>query len=323
MVSKSPSLLKIVALVKARCPLALLLRLCCAFGVCVASSSALAQKNKKERPVEWIKAVVIIDGAAVYAQPDFDSEVKDYLGFQTSVTVSKKPYAGQGGIGLFHRVRYAGSRLGYITDTDIRVNRKEAERVGNSERRKSSSKAWSPEEEEYLGKAPLYLTRFLGGALATVQFTEKFSGRKLSDNMIMYGLRMTGPGTLFDGPPLDFNFWFSMQKPGYYSKFAAAAPSGFLLFGDVMAMLPMIDLSKVLVSYGVGIMWTYTRYSVPVRKSTTGEMSRFDSQEFRVGVDFGLGAGRKFGRYFVRADAKYYIEKTSYPGLTASLQMEY
>lgn len=293
------------------------------FGVCALSSAAFAQKEKGGRPIEWLKAIVVTDGAAVYSQPDFDSEVLDYIGYQTAVSVSKRPFTGRGGIGLFHRVRYAGTRQGYITDTDIRVNRKDVDRVGKEERRKSVSKAWSPEEEEHLGRAPLYLTRFLGGALASVKFTEKFSGTKVTDSMLMYGLRMTGPGTLFDGPPLDFNFWFSLQKPGYYSKFAGSEPTGFLLFGDVMAMLPVVDIQQFLVTYGVGIMWTYTRFNVPVRKADTGVVSQFDSQELRVGLDFGLGAGRKFGNYLLRADAKYYIEKTSYLGFLVSLQTVY
>jgi hypothetical protein len=128
---------------------------------------------------------------------------------------------------------------------------------------------------------------------------------------------MMGPGTLFDGPPLDFNFWFSLQKPGYYSRFDSGTPTGFLVFGDLMAMLPLVNLDNNLVSYGLGLMWVYTKYSVPVKQVT------FDSQEFRVGVDFALGYGHRFGRFLLRADAKYYIEKTQYLGYVLSFQTEY
>lgn len=260
------------------------------------------------------------DGAAVYPRPDFDSPVQDYLGFKTPVVVSRKPYAGAGGLGLFHRVRYAG-KMGFVTDTDIRASKREAER-SHDEKRKSPSKAWAEDEDKKLGKAPLYLSRHFGLAGAIVQFSEKFSGHRLSDNMPMYGFRLTGPGTLFDGPPLDFNFWFSLQQPRYFSKFASGNSSGFLLFGDVMALLPMVDFRDFIINYGIGLMWTYTHYMIPV-KNTFGEVGNFDSQEFRMGVDFGLGLGQRFGRYLLRADAKYYIEKTSYPGFVVSFQMEY
>ncbi|MGE0528904.1 MAG: hypothetical protein AB7P49_17705, partial [Bdellovibrionales bacterium] len=159
--------------------------------------------------------------------------------------------------------------------------------------------------------------RFLGAAVSRVKFTEKFSGRKLSEDMWMYGLRMSGPGTLFDGPPLDFNLWFSLDKPGYYSQFADGKPTGFLLFGDIMAQLPLVDYRNTLVTYGLGVMWTYTKYRVPVNDL------HFDSQEFRLGVDLGLGVGQRIGKFMIRLDGKYYIEKTQYPGYILSVQAEY
>ncbi|MBX3022388.1 MAG: hypothetical protein KF799_12010 [Bdellovibrionales bacterium] len=264
---------------------------------------------------------MVTDGAAVYGRPDFDSGIQDYLTYQTQVLVSKKPYAGAGGLGLFHRVRYQ-NKTGYITDTDIRVGQKEAASVAVEEKRKSPSKAWEDEEQDL--SAPIYLTRYLGGAVSMVGFTEKYSGRKLSDNMMMYGLRMTGPGTLFDGPPLDFNLWFSMQKPKYLSQFSNGTPTGFLVFGDILAMMPMIDVNNTIVSYGLGLMWVYTRYSIPVKKATTGETAAFDTQEFRMGGVFDFGVGQRFGKTsLLRVDAKYYFEKTSYLGYGLSYQMRY
>ncbi len=161
------------------------------------------------------------------------------------------------------------------------------------------------EEQENLGKAPLYFTRYLGGAFAIVNFTEKFQGQRFSDDMMMYGLRMTGPGTLFDGPPLDFNLWFSLDQPDYFQKFASGRSNRILLFGDVLAMLPLIDTTNWLATYGLGLMWTYTRYRIPVKTLS------FDSQEFRIGLVADVGVARRFGKYLLRADAKYYYEKTS------------
>lgn len=260
-------------------------------------------------------AQIYVDGAAIYEKPDFDSKVQDYLRYQTKVHVSKKAFRGSSGMGLFHRIRY-GNKLGWVPDTDVRISLPEAKKESAPEK-KSGSKAWEKEEEEALGKAPLYFTRYLGAAFAIVNFTEKFSGKKYSDDMMMYGMRMTGPGTLFDGPPLDFNFWFSLDKPDYYGKFASGKPTGFLLFGDVMAMLPLIDTTNWLATYGLGVMWTYTRYKVPVKGAN------FDSQEFRIGFDADLGVARRFGKYLLRVDAKYYYEKTQYLGYIMSFQGEY
>jgi hypothetical protein len=261
----------------------------------------------------------VTDGAALYQAPDFDSTVQEYLRYQTQVMASRKAYVGVGGLGLFHKVQFK-NRAGFVADTDIRVAkvaREEDETETSAAPSKNPSKAWEKEEEEALGKAPLYFTRYLGGALAMVNFTEKFSGQKLSDNMLMYGLRMSGPGTLFDGPPLDVNVWFSLQKPGYYSRFSSGSPSGFMMFGDLMIQLPFIDAKRTLVTYGLGVMWTYTRYNVPVKSVT------FDSQEFRMGGVAGVGVGQKFGKFMLRGDVKYYYEKAQYFGYMGSLQMEY
>lgn len=269
-----------------------------------------------------MRALVVTDGAAVYGKADFDSPIQDYLSYQTQVFISKKPYAGAGGLGLFHRIRYR-SKNGFITDTDIKILKKDIEKAVQDEKKKSPSKAYSDEEEKSLGKEPIYLSRYVGVALSMVNFTEKFSGRKFSDNMTMYGLRMTGPGTLFDGPPLDFNVWFSLQKPKYYDKFTTGAAKGFLVFGDIMAMMPLIDSGNTIVNFGMGVMYVYTSYSVPVKNSTTNQVGSFSSSEFRMGADFDLGFGQRFGRYLLRGDVKYYIEKTSYPGYVLSFQMEY
>jgi hypothetical protein len=294
------------------------LKLSIAFGVCAGSFEALAQKSTGSRKkVGWVRASVVTDGAAVYKAPDFDSAVQEYLRYQTPVMASKKAYVGVGGLGLFHKVQFKGGS-GFVADTDIRVTKKaDKEEAETTSPQKSASKAWEKEEEENLGKAPLYFTRYLGMAVSGIKFTEKFSGQKLSDNMLMYGLRMSGPGTLFDGPPLDFNFLFSLQKPGYYKKFASGDPNGFMLFGDVMVQLPMYDRGNSLVTYGLGVMWTFTKYTIPVRGVP------FDSQELRVGFDAGFGYGYRIGKRMIRADAKYYHEKTQYFGATVSFQTEY
>ena len=279
------------------------------------------------------------DGGSVYSQPDFDAQVADYLPFKAKLWVTKKAVSGNGGLGLFHRVRYK-DKSGYMVDTDIRLNAKgEADPVPNKKTAANSSAARSaktrdPEVEpakrerdrerarEKPGSGaeagdPLYFKRYLGGALSLVNYTEKFQGNKFSDKMTMYGLRMSGPGTLFDGPPLDLNVWFSLQKPGYYSKFASGSPQGFLLFGDLMAVLPFYENHSFMVTYGMGLMWTYTNYKVMIKNS------RFDSQEFRIGVDFGVGLTQRFGHYAAKLDVKYYYEKTQYFGYIASFQVEY
>ena len=276
-----------------------------------------------------LQATVVSDGAAIYEKPDFDSKVIEFVAFQTVISVSRKAYAGAEGLGLFHKTRVRG-KIGYIPDTDIRVGEKDREREKEREKErerpepskvkvepKPKSMAYDKDEDDGPAVTPVYLSRYLGVAVSRVRFTEKFSGRKLSDNLIMYGLRMTGPGTLFDGPPLDVNVWFSRQKPDYYDIFSSNL-NGFLLFGDVMALFPIVNLDNWVVNWGLGAMWTFTRYRLQIRGENT------DSLEVRIGLNFGLGVGARLGKnYLLRADAKYFVERTHYPGFLLSLQKEY
>ena len=301
------------------------MKLCIAFGVCAAFSSALAQDPPKN--IQWFHAVVVTDGGTLYATPDFDAAVVDYLAFKTPVVSSRKALPGQGGLGLFHRVKYK-DKSGFMADTDLKIldkevgggsgaaggEKPESKKAGT---KRLKSKAFNQDEEESRGKRePLYFSRQAGAAVALVNFTEKFSGRRLKDNIVMYGLRLTGPDMILGGPPIDFNFWFSMQKPGYYKDFSRDV-NGFLLFGDIMALLPLWEGRNSIINYGLGWMWTYTSYKVQVKNTP------FDSKEFRSGLDFMLGFGHRIDSLVIRADVKYYYEKTQYFGYLLSFQSEF
>lgn len=276
------------------------------FGVCAAlfEPCGVAQSARRTKST-YQKVVVISDGASVYQGPSFDSAVVGIMPRGTQMWASKKAIRGTDKLGFFYQVRVR-NLSGYVADTDIRTSK-----VVNEAKRRAR------EEENAKGEEPIYLTRYVGGAFSLVNYTEKFSGRKLTSSLPVYGLRMTGPGTLFDGPPLDFNFWFTLSHPGYYSRFSSGTPSGFLLFGDVMALFPFLDSGKFVVNYGLGLMYTYTHYNIPVK----GE--NFNSQELRVGVDLGLGVGYRIHKSVLRADIKYYFEKTQYMASLISFQMEY
>lgn len=278
--------------------------------------------------------MTIVDGAALYERPNFDAPVVDYLGEGKKISVSKKAVRGAGGLGLFYRVKYS-QRTIYITDTDIKLGRSprdESENEDSSEARRDpgpreevtsrktkKAKKRRPRRDEYGDESDaLFFTRFIGGTVGTVQFSEIFQGRTLSTQLPVYGFRMTGPGTLIDGPPLDFNFLFSVHAPTYYRTFTSNRTTGFLLFGDIMPMLPLYESKRSYLYYGVGVMGTFTSYKVQIKKSL------FDSKEFRMGADFGLGYGLRVGEEaLIRFDAKYYWERTRYPGFFLSFQTEY
>ena len=123
----------------------------------------------------------------------------------------------------------------------------------------------------------------------------------------MYGLRMTGPGVLIDGPPIDFNFLFSISPPSYYEDFTIS-PTGFFVITDAQLLLPLVSREDTQFYFGAGPMFTFTKFSLTIKNTS------FDSQELRLGLVGTIGLVQRFGRWAARLDAKYYYEKAGYIG---------
>jgi hypothetical protein len=287
------------------------LKLVIAFGVCAAVCDGAWAASAGG----WVKGSVLTDGGSVYERPDFDSPVLDYLAFKTPVSMSRAPSPGEGGLGLFYRVHYQ-NKTGYMADTDVKSSGEAVAAVGGKPRKKKDRRQLTEEEKER-EKRPFVLRRYVGGAFAVVNYKEKFSGNTGSTHLSMFGVRATGPRILFDGISVDLNLWFTLQKPGYFGDFGGSVRSGYLLFGDMDLLMPVAQAPNWMVNFAVGPMWAYESYQVQVKHSY------FDSQEFRLGLDLGLGGGYRVQNWAFRLDAKYYIEKTQYLGWIVSAQMEF
>jgi hypothetical protein len=269
---------------------------------------------KKTAKSKSSEGKVAVDGAAVYAQPDFDSEVIDYLNYGAKVTVAKKTFTGQGGLGLFYKVRTPSGKIGFMTDTDTSLPKAAPAQIPEKAISKKKKKRLDEEAEEE--RDGIYLTRYVGGAFALVDYSEKFSGRTLHQSTPFFGIRLSGPDVLIP-PPLDINFLIAPGPPQYLAKFGHGASNGFLVLGDFMILLPLAELQKSLVYYGIGLMWTYSNYAVAVGNQT------YNSTDLRIGADVDLGYAYKYKKYALRADLKYYIEKTMYLSEIISFQTEY
>lgn len=257
-----------------------------------------------------------VDGAAIYSKPSFDAPVINYLKAGTKLLATVQRVKGIGGFGLFYKVKTTGGEVGYVADTDL-ITEFNPRNTKKKPVKKNPVYEEVKEAQENPHQEPVYFTRYIGGGVGYLGFTEKFSGKEFSSNVMMFNFKMSGPGTLFDGPPLDFNFSFSPSAPDYYEKFSRGPAGGFFIFTDLLLNLPLIELNKGLVFYGVGIMTVYTQFK-PVVSTTT-----FDSQEIRMGAAVSLGYAHRFGKYALRWDSKYYFEKTDYFGHWLSFQLEY
>lgn len=279
------------------------------------SVSAQAQKIKARR------AIVSIDGAAVYAKPDFDAEVLTYLKLGEPVVASVKTFPGRGGIGLFFAVRGPNNVRGFIADTDLVAaeSKKPLSPLMKKEKPVDlPTEASASEDASLSSKEPLYFTRFLGATLGRKGYSMKYDGKTYSSDLLFFGVRGTGPGTLFDGPPLDFNLAVSVDSPKFFEEFAQNKPNGFLVFSDLLLQLPLWEKQNQLIYYAFGFMASYSSYRVQVNNQFR------DTKEFRLGGELGIGyAHRVFRKYLVRADYKYHFERFQNNSFWLSVMMEY
>lgn len=262
-----------------------------------------------------IGASVGSDGVAVFETPSFDGAVVGYLERDQKVRASIKGFKGAGGFGVFHKIAVNGKEVGYVTDADLVFNKNEMplKKLGDPFQ---PGPFGEEEDEDY--SEPAYLSRRIGGFFGSYQFAEKVAKKTLRANHYFYGLKMTGPGTFFDGPPIDANILFSVTPPSYYSDLTDATPSGFMVFADSLLFLPFLDWPSGVIQYGFGLMALYTKYTL-----TIGGLP-IDSQEIRIGGVFGLSTTVTIGpKISVQGDIRYFIEQTSYLGYGISVITPY
>lgn len=267
------------------------------------SLSVFAQDQRPEKKSKGSQqGVVISHEAAVYAKPDFDSEVVGSLQENQKVLMSTRRFQSSADFGSFFRVRLPSGKIGYVADNDIQP---------------AKLKKKFDDEMENQEAESLYFKKMVGGSLAQVNYSEMFQGKASKAQTTVFGFRLTGPDVIGDSPPLDINILVGIKPPGYYDTMSSGKATGFFLIGDLGLIFPLMDWTKSMLNFGVGLMWTYTNFKVPVASKT------YDSSEFRMGIDLSFGGAYRFGDLVVRGDVKYFIEKTQYTGLVLSLQKIY
>ncbi|MGE3386704.1 MAG: SH3 domain-containing protein [Bdellovibrionales bacterium] len=275
-----------------------------------ASPKAIRAKTTRAQ-----SAVVGLDGATVYAAPDFDAKIIIQLQPGYKVLISRKALPGVGGVGLFYRIKYAGNKLGFVADNEMIPEYQSPAK--QAPKNPVFNQVEDMRERALSGREPISLTRYLGASISRVNYKEKYRGQSLSSEMLMYGLRFTGPGVLFDGPPLDLNLTFSPKAPDHYQDLTGTPASGWMVMFDTLLSLSFLEWENMGAHVALGGMLNYTRFRVKEGFDYT------DSQHFRLGAVGEVGAAYRHKKIVVRGDIKYHYESSSYLTYLLSLQHEY
>lgn len=261
-------------------------------------------------------AVIGVEGATVYQSPDFDSKVIVALPPGLKVSSSHRTFPGKGGLGLFYRVSYEKGRTGYVADTELIP---EFKRKGKRpEKNPVFDDVESLRERALSGQEPIYMSRYMGVVGGMWNFTEKFKGRRVTSQDMLYGLRFSGPGVLSEVLPIDLNILFAPKPPSYYGLLSRSAPSGFYVNTELSFLIPFAEENHYMLYGGLGVSTVYTKFRLEVEPGVF-----VDAQEVRVGGVGTLGLALRFGKWALRGDMRYYYEATSYLGFWGSLQHEF
>ncbi|MCB0413466.1 MAG: hypothetical protein KDD50_03975 [Bdellovibrionales bacterium] len=277
------------------------------FLVCFALALPGFGKGKKKKS-SGQKGIIAVEGAAIYKSPNFDSPILDYFDKGVKVLISVKVYPGSAGFGSFYKIKIGQRKYGYIADTEVAPTIK-----------REGSRVYENPEVKDVNRMPIDMQRYIGLGIGYINYTEEFEGRRLSQFLPAYGLKISGPGTMGFGPPLDFEVLIAPAAPSYYSQFADqnSKTSGFLLLGNVVLNLDLYVGEDSQVYYGLGIMSAFSKFDVPYQNEV------LDSQELRMGALFHLGTFFRFGSWGLRFEGKYYYEREKYLAGTLGIQTEY
>ncbi len=266
-------------------------------------------------------AAVQTESAMIYSDPDFDASVLTYLPQGKKVRVSKRIY---GNYFRFYKVKITDGQFGYIATIDVSLENgakdEDETRVHVKKKKKNHSKKRkkdSEEDEDRNSKKPILATRYVGALFGMTQFKESISGIDSSDNLLMYGLKLTGPDLLIDGPVMDINLAFHYGAPTYYNNLSSTPPSGFVGFIDTLLIFP-IGLGENTQFYlAAGPMLVWSNFTV----TTVG--TQLHLSELNFGGSFAAGYAVRVGHFSVRLEGKLMQEKQQQRGLQLGIQSEF
>jgi hypothetical protein len=283
---------------------------------------AAAGKAKRPAPKKsgerGVQAQVKTEGAIVYNRPDFDADQLVALHEGQKIVVSKGTF---GSYAKFYKVK-VGNRIGYIADIDVEPSgssdgRGEHQSSHSTAESKRRSKKDDLDRDRPPKHMPIYFTRYLGVYLVFADFKEDIVGVDAQENLLMYGLKITGPGTILNGPSTDFNLALHYGAPSYYGALSSTKPSGFVLWTDLLFLLPLVNGEDFMAYVGVGPLMVLSNIKA------TNSRRPMDLTAVNVGASFSGGLAFRINRVAIRVEGKYMWEKVAYKSVGASLQMDY
>lgn len=278
-----------------------------AVAVSLAVTTAFAQAPSSAPKSQ--KGTVISEEAMVYQNPDFDSPVVGtvHRGENYDISIGRK--------GPFYKVRLKPGSLGWIGDNDIVPG---ANRVSppvknpkapNIKKKKAQQAPSQPKKKQ----KPFVLQDYRGPALEYLPFKEETLGASRKENLLFYGFKWAGPNLIVDGDTVtDASVLFHYGAPKYYKDATGSDASGWIILANFLFQSNQSQGRDVMTFYGFGPAFRYSHFNVAM--NVAGQNTNYAADDMALGAVFNGGIGLRRGNYAVRAELKYYWEKTTYLG---------
>ncbi|XGC82157.1 SH3 domain-containing protein [Bdellovibrio bacteriovorus] len=279
------------------------------FGSCVLSRAFAALVITLLFPfLCWAQsqqATVVLDGALIYQDPDFDSPVINTVkrGAVYSISKNKK--------GAFYKIRLKPGSLGWISDTDIQLGVVKLEKPKEAKKDKKDTR-----------KKPFHATRYRGPVIDFINYTEDTLRTERSQMIPFFGFKFSGENTLFDGEIYtDASILFHFGAPGYYEEYTGKGADGYIFMANFLLQTVLPQSKTHLFYYGFGPMFRYSHFNIDVPDG--GDTITYSADDMTLGAVFDLGLAFRFGAFSLKTDARYYWERTKYYGYGLSLGYEF
>lgn len=286
----------------------------------VKPASKTAEKSEKQTDkAQAAQGRIKVDGSLVYAKADFDAEVIAELSAGETYEISKRVY------GAFHAIRLKDGRVGYIADIDVKPLSGDKNEDKKSLAKKSKKNA---EDEESKPRAhrqrSVDHSKVAGLQLVYLRFREDTMGLRPTENILFYGVKVSGPNLALEGPIYtDMNFIFHSGAPKYYEDATGYAAQGFILFSDFTIQFVSPSGFHSASFWGFGPFFKYSRIETSLLNPTTSTKSGYAMEDIGVGLKFNIGYIYRVGAVSMRVEVPYYWEKMHHYGLATSAQMEF
>lgn len=269
---------------------------------------------------------ILREGAEVFKEPNFDSEVIAQLAEGRKFFSSSKKFNG-----TFYRILVGKGLTGYIADSDARPLHKQG--VSGED---SPGKSKSGKNDEAAGKmqkktAPKPERRkvfsnsnFVGVSYSMIDYKENTMGDHRRDQLGFFGFKVSGPDLLVEGPmPTELNILFYPGAPSYYEKTTGRAASGWVLIMDGIWQNYYPLSREAFGIYGFGPLFKFSKYNLGLVDKATGATSYYSAEDMSLGLVFSVGAALRLGSVALRGEYSYYWEKEAYGAFSLSLQKDF